>query len=54
MPYIFEQVGTRDNKAKWWTDHFDDYDFFMQAGSAGELGRRHGLDLKRRCGANRE
>jgi len=44
MPYIFEQVGTRDNKAKWWTDHFDDYDFFMQAGSSGELGRRHGLE----------
>jgi putative CocE/NonD family hydrolase len=24
--------------------HFDDYDMFMQAGSAGELGRRHGLE----------
>src|SRR5205814_3114362 len=24
--------------------HFDDYDEFMQAGSAGELGRRHGLE----------
>jgi uncharacterized protein len=44
MGYIYEQVGTRDNKAKWWTSHFDDYDEFMQAGSAGELGRRHGLE----------
>jgi len=44
MPYIYEQVGTRDNSAKWWTDHFDDYDVYMQAGSAGELGRRHGLE----------
>jgi len=44
MPYIYEQDGTRDNSGKWWTDHFDDYDVYMQAGSAGELGRRHGLE----------
>jgi uncharacterized protein len=44
MPYIYEQEGTRDNSAKWWTDHFDDYDVYMEAGSAGELGRRHGLE----------
>jgi putative CocE/NonD family hydrolase len=44
MPYIYEQVGTRDNEVKWWTSHFDDYDMFMQAGSAGELGRRRGLE----------
>jgi len=44
MPYIYEQDGTRDNSAHWWTDHFDDYDLYMQAGSAGELGRRHGLE----------
>ncbi len=44
MPYIYEQEATRDNRAKWWTSHFDDYDEFMQAGSAGELGRRHGLE----------
>ena len=44
MPYIFEQEATRDNSAQWWTDHFDDYDVFMEAGSAGELGRRHGLE----------
>ncbi len=44
MPYIYEQEATRDNRAKWWTSHFDDYDEFMQAGSAGELGRLHGLE----------
>jgi uncharacterized protein len=44
MPYIYEQEGTRDNKIKWWTSHFDDYDMFMEAGSAGELGKRHGLE----------
>jgi putative CocE/NonD family hydrolase len=44
LPYIYEQEATRANDAKWWTAHFDDYDMFMQAGSAGELGRRHGLE----------
>ena len=44
MAYIYEQEATRDNDAKWWTNHFDDYDMFLQAGSAGELGRRHGLE----------
>ncbi len=44
MPYIYEQEATRDNSAKWWTSHFDDYDTYMQAGSAGELGRQRGLE----------
>ncbi|MGB2624768.1 MAG: CocE/NonD family hydrolase [Candidatus Acidiferrum sp.] len=44
MPYIYEQEGTRDNSIKWWTDHFDDYDVYMDAVSAGELGRLHGLE----------
>ncbi|HTC61855.1 MAG TPA: CocE/NonD family hydrolase [Candidatus Saccharimonadales bacterium] len=44
MPYIYEQVATRKNEEKWWTNYYDDYDMFMQAGSAGELGRRRGLD----------
>ncbi|HEX3891570.1 MAG TPA: CocE/NonD family hydrolase [Terracidiphilus sp.] len=44
MPYIYEQEGTRDNKDKWWSAYFDDYDVFMKSGSAGELGRAHGLE----------
>jgi putative CocE/NonD family hydrolase len=44
MAYIYEQGATRSNDALWWTTHFDDYDMFMEAGSAGELGRRRGLD----------
>ena len=44
MPYIYEQDGTRDNSVTWWTSTFDDYDMFMQAGSAGELGRLRGLE----------
>jgi len=44
MSYIYEQEATRKSEEKWWTSHFDDYDMFMQAGSAGELGRRRGLE----------
>ncbi len=44
MSYIYEQEATRKNEYKWWTSTFDDYDLFMQAGSAGELGRSHGLE----------
>lgn len=44
MPYIYEQAGTRGNDEKWWSTHFDDYDMYLQAGSAGELGRRRGLE----------
>jgi putative CocE/NonD family hydrolase len=42
--YIYEQEADRKNEIKWWTSHFDDFDEFLQAGSAGELGKRHGLD----------
>ncbi|HKR67005.1 MAG TPA: CocE/NonD family hydrolase [Thermoanaerobaculia bacterium] len=44
MSYVYEQEATRKNDAKWWTSHFDDYDMFLQAGSAGELGRRRGME----------
>jgi len=44
MPYIYDQEATRSNTEHWWTDHFDDYDLYLEAGSAGELGRRHGLE----------
>src|SRR5882762_3052233 len=46
MPYIYEQEGTRanDGDARWFTRTYDDYDTYMQAGSAGELARRRGLD----------
>jgi putative CocE/NonD family hydrolase len=44
MPYIYEQEASRASNEKWYTSNFDDYDMFMQAGSAGELGRRRGLE----------
>jgi putative CocE/NonD family hydrolase len=44
MPYIYEQEASRSNDFKWWTDHFDDYDAYLDAGSAGALGKAHGLE----------
>ena len=42
--YIHDQEADRKNDVHWWTSHFDDFDTFFSAGSAGELGKRHGLD----------
>jgi putative CocE/NonD family hydrolase len=44
LKFIYEQQATRKNEAKWWTSHFDEYDMFLEAGSAGELARRRGLE----------
>jgi putative CocE/NonD family hydrolase len=44
MPYIWEQEATRKNDVKWTSTHFDDYDTFLAAGSAGELGRQRGME----------
>jgi hypothetical protein len=44
MPYIYDQEATRANDIKWWTSSLDPYDTFMEAGSAGELGRRRGME----------
>jgi hypothetical protein len=44
MEYIYEQEGSRDNQEKWWNGHYDDYDLYMEAGSAGDLGQKHGME----------
>jgi putative CocE/NonD family hydrolase len=44
LSYIYDQEATRSNDLKWWNGHADDYDVFMRGGSAGELGRKRGLD----------
>jgi hypothetical protein len=43
MPYIYEQVASRDNTINWWSSHHDDYDLYLRAGSAGALGSSHGM-----------
>ncbi len=42
--WIYNQTATRKGDEKWWRSHHHEYDEWMQAVSAGELGRRRGLD----------
>src|SRR5580700_5553157 len=44
MPYVLEQEATRGNMAKWFTGDFDDFETYMKAGSAGQLGKEQGLE----------
>jgi hypothetical protein len=44
IPYIYEQTATRSNDEHWQLSNFDDYDMYMRAGSAGELGRERGME----------
>jgi len=44
LSYILEQGVTRANSAKWYSSHYDDYDMFLAAGSAGALARERGLE----------
>jgi uncharacterized protein len=44
MSYIYDQEATRGNSISWWVSHYDDYDDFLTAVSAGELGKQHGLE----------
>src|SRR5256885_3056479 len=44
LPYIYDQEATRKSEEKGWGGNFDDDDMYLQAGSAGELGRSHGLE----------
>jgi putative CocE/NonD family hydrolase len=42
--YIYEQEATRSNDEKFWTDHYDDYDAFLEAGPGDALAMQHGND----------
>ena len=44
IPYIYEQTATRDNSERWLVSNFDDYDTYMNAVSAGALGRQRNMD----------
>jgi len=43
MSYIYEQVATRKNDEKWWSNYHDEYDLFMHYGSAGAMGEAYGM-----------
>jgi uncharacterized protein len=44
LTYIHGQEATRDSSLQWWSDHYDDYDTWLSAGSAGAMARVHGLE----------
>ncbi len=44
VSWIYNQLATRKGDDKWWRSHNDEYDMWMQAVSAGELGRRRAMD----------
>ncbi len=44
MPYVYEQAATRSNDVHWLSSNFDDYDTYMSAGSAGELGKQRKME----------
>jgi putative CocE/NonD family hydrolase len=44
LVYAHDQEATRDSDIGWWSDHYDDYDTWLAAGSAGDMAQRHGLD----------
>ncbi len=44
MSYIYNQEATRKNDLKWWSSHHDDYEAYLETGSAGDMARRRGLD----------
>jgi uncharacterized protein len=44
ITYIYEQEATRANEAHWMFSYYDDYDMFLNAGSAGELGKQYGME----------
>jgi putative CocE/NonD family hydrolase len=44
LEYAHDQEATRDSHIKWWSDHYDDYETWLAAGSAAHMAELHGLD----------
>jgi hypothetical protein len=44
VEFIYTEESTHDSSNRWWTNHYDAYEEFLESGSAGELGKSHGLD----------
>ncbi|MEO8053866.1 MAG: CocE/NonD family hydrolase [Acidobacteriota bacterium] len=44
LSYHYDQEASRKSDVKWWSSHYDDYAAYLEAGSAGEMGRRRGLE----------
>ena len=44
LVYAHDQEAARDSGIPWWSDHYDDYDTWLAAGSAGAMAHLHGLE----------
>jgi uncharacterized protein len=44
LTYFEGQEASRESDIPWWTDHYDDYDTWLSAGSASDMARLHGLE----------
>jgi putative CocE/NonD family hydrolase len=44
LKYAYDQESTRDSSAQWWSDHYDDYQAWLDAGSASAMAALHGAD----------
>jgi uncharacterized protein len=44
LTYFHGQEATRTSDVAWWSDHYDDYDTWLNAGSASDMARLHGLE----------
>jgi len=44
LVYFHDQEASRKSEIHWWSDHYDDYDTWLSAGSAGDMARLHGLE----------
>jgi uncharacterized protein len=44
LNYVHDQEATRGSDITWWSDHYDDYDTWLNVGSAGDMAKLHGLE----------
>jgi putative CocE/NonD family hydrolase len=44
MSYVYNQEASKSSNIEWWSGYYDDYSEFLAAGSAGNMGRIHGLE----------
>ena len=44
LKYAYDQEATRESSATWWSDHYDDYQSWLDAGSASDMAKLHGAD----------
>jgi putative CocE/NonD family hydrolase len=44
LKYAYDQESTRESSATWWSDHYDDYQAWLDAGSASAMATLHGAD----------